>query len=62
MCIRDSLCIEDVMNVIELEKPMGVVVSLGGQTAINLANRLHALGVKIIGTDVDAIDLSLIHI
>ena len=52
----EPLCIEDVMNVIELEKPMGVVVSLGGQTAINLANRLHALGVKIIGTDVDAID------
>ena len=47
----EPLCIEDVMNVIELEKPMGVVVSLGGQTAINLANRLHALGVKIIGTD-----------
>ncbi len=52
----EPLCIEDVMNVIELEKPMGVVVSLGGQTAIKLANRLHALGVKIIGTDVDAID------
>ena len=52
----EPLCIEDVMNVVELENPLGVVVSLGGQTAINLAERLHALGVKIIGTDVSAID------
>ena len=44
------------MNVIELEKPLGIVVSLGGQTAINLAPPLDALGVPIIGTDVEAID------
>ena len=44
------------MNVIELEQPMGIVVSLGGQTAINLAPPLDALGVPIIGTDVAAID------
>ena len=52
----EPLTVEDVMNVIELEKPVGVVVSLGGQTAINLAQPLDALGVPIIGTDVDAID------
>lgn len=52
----EPLTVEDVMNVIELEKPMGVVVSLGGQTAINLAEPLSALGVSIIGTDVEAID------
>ena len=44
------------MNLIHLENPMGVVVSLGGQTAINLAERLHKLGVNIIGTGVEAID------
>ena len=52
----EPLCVEDVMNVIELEKPDGVIVSLGGQTAINLANRLHKLGVPIIGTGVEAIE------
>ncbi len=51
----EPLTVEDVMNVVALEKPDGVIVSLGGQTAINLAERLHALGVKIIGTDVEAI-------
>ena len=52
----EPLTVEDVMNVIELENPMGIVVSLGGQTAINLAPPLDALGVPIIGTDVAAID------
>ncbi len=52
----DPLCIEDVMNVIDLEKPEGVIVSLGGQTAINLSKRLSDLGVHIIGTDTVAID------
>ena len=52
----EPLCVEDVMNVIELEKPFGVIATLGGQTAINLAEPLHKLGVKIIGTDCDAID------
>lgn len=52
----EPLTVEDVMNVIELEHPLGIVVSLGGQTAINLAAPLDALGVPIIGTDVDAID------
>ena len=44
------------MNVVHLENPDGVIVTLGGQTAINLADRLNKLGVKIIGTDVEAID------
>lgn len=52
----EPLTVEDVMNVIELEKPQGIVVSLGGQTAINIAPPLDALGVPIIGTDVAAID------
>lgn len=52
----EPLTVEDVMNVIELENPLGIVVSLGGQTAINLAPPLDALGVPIIGTDVEAID------
>ena len=52
----EPLTVEDVMNIIELEKPLGIVVSLGGQTAINLAPPLDALGVPIIGTDVAAID------
>ena len=44
------------MNIIEFEKPEGVVASLGGQTAINLAQPLTDRGVKIIGTDCAAID------
>lgn len=52
----EPLCVEDVMNIIELEKPMGVIASLGGQTAINLAEPLMKRGVKIIGTDCEAID------
>ncbi|MBR2100387.1 MAG: ATP-grasp domain-containing protein, partial [Eubacterium sp.] len=52
----EPLTVEDVMNIIELEKPLGIVVSLGGQTAINLAPPLDKLGVPIIGTDVKAID------
>ena len=51
----EPLTVEDVMNVIRLEKPKGVVVSLGGQTAINLAEPLAELDVPIIGTDVVAI-------
>lgn len=52
----EPLTVEDVMNIIELEKPIGVVASLGGQTAINLAGPLAEHGVKIIGTDCKAID------
>ena len=52
----EPLTVEDVMNVVELEHPDGIVVSLGGQTAINLAEPLAELGVKIIGTDIEAIN------
>ncbi|MBQ9607583.1 MAG: carbamoyl-phosphate synthase large subunit, partial [Lachnospiraceae bacterium] len=52
----EPLCVEDVMNVIEMEKPVGVIATLGGQTAINLADKLKARGVNIIGTDCEAID------
>ena len=52
----EPLCTEDVMNIIHLENPIGVIASLGGQTAINLSDSLHDRGVKIIGTDCDAID------
>ncbi len=52
----EPLTVEDVMNIVELEQPEGVIASLGGQTAINLADPLAALGVKIIGTDCTAID------
>ncbi len=52
----EPLCVEDVMNVIRLEQPEGVIATLGGQTAINLAEPLSRYGVKIIGTDCVAID------
>ena len=52
----EPLTPEDVMNIIEFENPEGVIASLGGQTAINLAEPLYTRGVKIIGTDCDAID------
>ena len=52
----EPLTTEDVMNIIEFEKPEGVIASLGGQTAINLAQPLTDRGVKIIGTDCAAID------
>lgn len=52
----EPLTVEDVMNIVDMEKPIGIIVSLGGQTAINLAAPLHALGVPIIGTDVQAIE------
>ena len=52
----EPLTPEDVMNIIEFEKPEGVIASLGGQTAINLAEPLMERGVKIIGTDCAAIE------
>jgi carbamoyl-phosphate synthase large subunit len=52
----EPLCVEDVMNIILLEKPEGVIATLGGQTAINLAQPLQDRGVTIIGTDYNAID------
>ncbi|WP_100333742.1 carbamoyl-phosphate synthase large subunit [Bacillus alkalisoli] len=52
----EPLTVEDVMNIIDLEKPKGVVVQFGGQTAINLASELAARGVKILGTSLEDLD------
>ncbi|MDO5127413.1 MAG: carbamoyl-phosphate synthase large subunit [Eubacteriales bacterium] len=52
----EPLCVEDVMNIVEMEKPEGVIAILGGQTAINLAEPLREYGVTIIGTDCTAIE------
>ena len=52
----EPLTAEDVMNIVHLEKPEGIIATLGGQTAVNLAEPLARRGVKIIGTDCDAIE------
>lgn len=52
----EPLTTEDVMHVIDLEKPLGVIVQFGGQTAINLADSLVQHGVKILGTSLESID------
>ena len=52
----EPLTIEDVMAIIDFEKPEGVIATLGGQTAINLAEPLKDRGVRLIGTDCEAID------
>lgn len=52
----EPLTIEDVMHIIDLEKPEGVIVQFGGQTAINLAAKLEAHGVKILGTSLEDLD------
>lgn len=54
----EPLTFEDVMNIVELEKPKGVIVQFGGQTPLNLAMRLHEAGVPIIGTSPESIDLA----
>ncbi|HUR97148.1 MAG TPA: carbamoyl-phosphate synthase large subunit [Pyrinomonadaceae bacterium] len=54
----EPLTFEDVMNIVEKENPEGVIVQFGGQTPLNLADRLHAAGVPIIGTSPDSIDLA----
>ncbi|HMH43597.1 MAG TPA: carbamoyl-phosphate synthase large subunit [Pyrinomonadaceae bacterium] len=54
----EPLTFEDVMNIVDVEKPTGVIVQFGGQTPLNLAMRLHEAGVPIIGTSPDSIDLA----
>ena len=54
----EPLTVEDVMEVIRKEKPIGVIAQFGGQTAINLAGPLAERGVKILGTSVDSIDMA----
>ena len=52
----EPLTLEDVLHVIELEQPIGVIVQFGGQTAINLAEPLVAAGVSILGTSIEDLD------
>lgn len=52
----EPLTIEDVMHIVDLEQPLGVIVQFGGQTAINLADKLVERGVKILGTTLEDID------
>jgi carbamoyl-phosphate synthase large subunit len=54
----EPLTFEDVMNIVELEQPEGVVIQFGGQTPLRLALPLHRAGVRILGTPPDAIDLA----
>ena len=54
----EPMHIENIMNIIEKENPEGVMVQFGGQTAINLAPKLHARGVKILGTSLDSINIA----
>jgi carbamoyl-phosphate synthase large subunit len=54
----EPLTFEDVMNIVDTEKPEGVIVQFGGQTPLNLADRLNDAGVPIIGTSPDSIDLA----
>jgi len=52
----EPLTLEDVLHIIEREKPIGVILQFGGQTPLKLAKALESYGVKILGTDADAID------
>ena len=54
----EPLTFEDVMNIVDVERPDGVIVQFGGQTPLNLADELHQAGVPIIGTSPDSIDLA----
>jgi carbamoyl-phosphate synthase large subunit len=54
----EPLTFEDVMNIVDVEKPTGVIVQFGGQTPLNLAMRLDEAGVPLIGTSPDSIDLA----
>ena len=54
----EPLTLEDVLEIVDLEKPVGVIVQFGGQTPLKLARALEAAGVPIIGTSPDAIDMA----
>jgi carbamoyl-phosphate synthase large subunit len=54
----EPLTFEDVMNILDVENPDGVIVQFGGQTPLNLARRLSQAGAPIIGTSIDSIDLA----
>jgi carbamoyl-phosphate synthase large subunit len=54
----EPLTLEDVLEIVDLEKPVGVIVQFGGQTPLKLAHALEEAGIPIIGTSVDSIDLA----
>ncbi len=54
----EPLTLENVLEIVEKEKPVGVIVQFGGQTPVNLAEWLHKCGVKILGTDFQSIDIA----
>ena len=54
----EPLTVEDVLNIINLEKPLGVIVQFGGQTPLNIAIPLEKAGVNILGTSTDSIDIA----
>ena len=54
----EPLTAEDVLNIIDIEQPDGVIVQFGGQTAINLAEPLHKAGVPIFGSSFESIDIA----
>ncbi len=54
----EPLALEDVLNILDRERPEGVIVQFGGQTAINLARPLHEAGIRILGSSSDSIDLA----
>ncbi len=54
----EPITLEDVKNIVDLEKPDGVILSFGGQTPLKLAMSLHKLGIKILGTSPEKIDLA----
>lgn len=54
----EPLTLEDILHIVENEKPIGVIVQFGGQTPLNLAEGLHKAGVPILGTDFDSIDIA----
>ena len=54
----EPLTAEDVLNIVDIEKPLGVIVQLGGQTPLKLARALHEAGVPLLGTPYDGLDLA----
>jgi carbamoyl-phosphate synthase large subunit len=54
----EPLTLEDILNIIEIEKPFGIVVQFGGQTPLNLAVALRKAGVNLLGTSADSIDIA----
>jgi carbamoyl-phosphate synthase large subunit len=54
----EPLTVEDVLNIVDLEKPMGAIVQFGGQTPLNISGALHKAGLNILGTSPDSIDIA----